>query len=361
MAKKTEKKPLKRGVSQFTIIGKAKVGDTTFEIDTESQKSDWISSTMKLGIDVGNGVVYTKLWGGYGATRDNVIYVNGIKKDEKGKWVPYSDRVIPTADNVDFYFAPIYTDYSKGLLDAENATVYANLLKWMDFLEGRKNEFLLYTYDTNFHHFMYNFNNFDTFTEQAKVYAACGVDFIHSQGANGTNQPCFQEMRYFVESQILWDTSKNYDALVDEFMTHFYKDASAEIREYYDLTRLRYEQASILNDKSYTDDIYSNIGDKEIWTEGVVDAIDKIFKRAYQKIEHYKIDDPDMYSKLLNRIKELELTLTYTKLKYYSINYTQNEVNALVDEFNYYALKFDINSIKEGGEPTVGYFDNLKK
>ena len=284
-----------------------------------------------------------------------------VKKDASGKWVPYSDRVIPTADNVDFYFAPIYTDYSKGLLDPENATVYSNLLKWTDFLEGKKNQFLLYTYDTNFHYFMYNFNNFDTFKEQAKVYAECGVDFIHSQGANNTNQPCFQEMRYFVESQILWDTSKNYDALVDEFMTHFYKDASAEIREYYDLTRLRYEQASILNDKSYTDDIYSNIGDKEIWTEGVVDAIDKIFKRAYQKIDHYKIDDPDMYSKLLNRIKELELTLTYTKLKYYSINYTQNEVNALVDEFNYYALKFDINSIKEGGEPTVGYFDNLKK
>lgn len=93
MAKKTEKTPLKKGVSQFTIIGKAKIGDTTFTIDSESQTSDWISSKMNLGIDVGNGVVYTNLWGGYGATRENVIYVHGVKKDEKGKLVSdYENR-----------------------------------------------------------------------------------------------------------------------------------------------------------------------------------------------------------------------------------------------------------------------------
>ena len=284
-----------------------------------------------------------------------------VKQDANGKWVPFSDKVIPAADNIDFYFAPIYTDYSKTLTDVENQDVYSNLLKWKDFLEGRKNQFLLYTYDTNFHHFFYNFNNFDTFREQAAQYAEQGVDFIHSQGANTTNQPCFQEMRYFVESQILWDTSKNYDDLVNEFMTHFYKDAAEEIRMYYDLTRMRYEQASVLNGMSYTTDIYSNIGDSDIWTEGVVDQIDRIFKKAYEKIDHYKTEDFDMYEKLYNRIKELELTLTYTKLKHYSSSYTQKEINALVDEFNFYTFKFDINREKEGETLTVGLFDNLKK
>ena len=284
-----------------------------------------------------------------------------VKQDANGKWVPYSDKVIPAADNIDFYFAPIYTDYSKTLTDVENEDVYNNLLMWNDFLEGRENDFLLYTYDTNFHHFFYNFNNFDTFREQAAQYAELGVDFIHSQGANGTNQPCFQEMRYFVESQILWDTSKNYDELVNEFMEHFYKDASADIRAYYDLTRMRYEQASVLTGSSFTAGIYSNIGDRAIWTEGVVNQIDKIFQSAYAKIEHYKTEDPEMYEKLFNRIKELELTQMYTKLKYYNSSYTQKELNALVDDFNFYAFKFDVNMVKEGGSASVGLFDNLKK
>ena len=68
-------------------------------------------------------------------------------------------------------------------------------------------------------------------------------------------------------------------------MTHFYKDAAEEIRMYYDLTRLRYEQASVLNGMSYASDIYSNIGDSDIWTEGVVDQIDRIFKKAYRRVK----------------------------------------------------------------------------
>ena len=53
--------------------------------------------------------------------------------------------------------------------------------------------------------------------------------------------------------------------------------------------------------------------------------------------------------------------MTYTKLKYYSSSYTQKEINALVDEFNFYTFKFDINREKEGGNLTAGLFDNLKK
>ncbi len=283
-----------------------------------------------------------------------------VKKDENGKWVPYSDKVTLTADNVDIYFAPIYTDYSKPLTAVENQDEYNNLVMWSDYLEGRENQFLLYTYDTNFHYFFYNFNNFDTFASQIRTYSEFGVDYVHSQGANNTNQPCFQEMRYFVESQILWDNSKNYDELVNEFMGAFYKDAASEIREYYDLIRMRYEQATVLNGKQFTS-IYANIGDKTIWTEGVVDAIDDIFERAYQKIEHYQFNNPAMYVKLRDRIKELELTNTYTKLSYYSSNYTQSEINALVDEFSYYVLKFDINMVKENGNSTTGLFDYLKK
>ena len=283
-----------------------------------------------------------------------------VVKGKDGKWVPCSENVIPTADNIDFYFAPIYTDYSKTLLDSENATVYSNLIKWQDFLAGRENQFLLYTYDTNFHHFFYNFNNFDTFAEQAKVYAQHGVDFIHSQGPNNNNQPSFTEMRYFVESQILWDTSRNYDDLVNEFMQHFYKDAYAEIREYYDYTRMRYEQVQALDNMKLAE-IYADIGSKEIWTQKVVRVLDDIFARAYQKIEHYKFTDSEMYDLLFNRIKELEMMVLYTKLKNYPDDYKQSEKNLMVDEFNNYVLKFDMNLAREGGLPTVGMFDNLKR
>lgn len=281
-------------------------------------------------------------------------------KDANGKWVYCSEQATLQADNVDIYLAPIYSDYSKPLEDVANETVYSNLQKWNDLLEGTENRFLLWTYDTNFHYFFYNFNNFDTFAEHARTYEKYGVSFYHSQGANNNNQPGFPEMRYFVESQILWDTSKDYDELVNEFMGQFYKDAAPEIREYYDFIRMRYEQAIVLQKKELTG-IYSDIGSKEIWTEGVVDEMDRIFKKAYAKIEHYKTDDSAMYEKLFNRIKVLEMTLIYIKLKDYPHNYTQTEKNSLVDEFNTYVTKFDMNRVKEGGAATLGLFDSLKK
>lgn len=92
MAKTTEKTPLKKAVSQFNIVGKAKITDNTFAIDSESQTSDWIYSSMRLGVDVGNGVVFSNLMGGYGATRDNVIYVFGTKKNEAGKIISDYDN-----------------------------------------------------------------------------------------------------------------------------------------------------------------------------------------------------------------------------------------------------------------------------
>ena len=47
---------LKKGLSQFTLVGAAKVNDYTFKIDTESA-SGWISNQLNLGVDCGDGAL----------------------------------------------------------------------------------------------------------------------------------------------------------------------------------------------------------------------------------------------------------------------------------------------------------------
>ena len=71
-------------VSNFTLIGKAKVNDYTFKIDEHSQRSSWIYNSMNIGVDCGekHGCVYAELMGGYSEDRENIIYVHG--KDEDG-------------------------------------------------------------------------------------------------------------------------------------------------------------------------------------------------------------------------------------------------------------------------------------
>ena len=72
-------------VSNFTLIGEAKVNDYTFKIDERSQKSSWVYNSMNIGIDCGEkfGAVFCELIGGYSEDRENVIYAHG--KDEDGR------------------------------------------------------------------------------------------------------------------------------------------------------------------------------------------------------------------------------------------------------------------------------------
>jgi len=88
MAKKEDKKQLKKGQSLFQLIGEAKITDFTFKMNETTKKSDWVWNQLNLGVDCGGGnVVYADLMGGYGAERDNLLYVHGQKENDKGKTV----------------------------------------------------------------------------------------------------------------------------------------------------------------------------------------------------------------------------------------------------------------------------------
>lgn len=96
MAKKEDKTQIKKGVSIFTLIGKAIVKDYTFTIDASSNNSDWVYNRLNLQVDCGTqGVIHAEMMGGYGTDkkRENKIYVHGKKKNEEGKDVDdYSNQ-----------------------------------------------------------------------------------------------------------------------------------------------------------------------------------------------------------------------------------------------------------------------------
>ncbi len=94
MAKKNEEKmPLKKGKAQFMLVGEAKIGDYTFSLNKESEKSDWIYNQMNLGVDCGNGnVIYADMMGGYGAERENVLYVHGVTEKDGKKLDDFENR-----------------------------------------------------------------------------------------------------------------------------------------------------------------------------------------------------------------------------------------------------------------------------
>lgn len=128
-------------VSNFTLIGEAKVNDYTFKIDERSQKSSWVYNSMNIGIDCGEkfGTVFCELMGGYSEDRENVIYAHG--KDEDGRddfsqriTVDWEDRlnedVLESVGDLCFITVGLEkTDkgktYYKNFLSAYDAIAYA--------------------------------------------------------------------------------------------------------------------------------------------------------------------------------------------------------------------------------------------
>lgn len=81
MAKNKERKALKKGKASFTLIGRAKVIDKTFNLDN-TYDSGWTDNQMYLGVDCGNGnMVYSEMRGGFFPDADNIL--RGFSKDDR--------------------------------------------------------------------------------------------------------------------------------------------------------------------------------------------------------------------------------------------------------------------------------------
>lgn len=142
MAKQKDLTPLKKGVSTFNLVGRAKVNQYTFNLDKESKESDWVYNQMNLSVDCGakSGSIRCEMMGGYGSERDNFIFAHGVKEDESGKKVDdfkktfkiawddrFDEDVIEEVGSLKFI--------TVGLEKNDDATVYKKFLTEYDAIQ----------------------------------------------------------------------------------------------------------------------------------------------------------------------------------------------------------------------------------
>lgn len=275
-----------------------------------------------------------------------------VKKDENGNLVAINDQVKPH-DKLYIYFTPIETDFAVDLSNQRNLSVMEALNGWNALASGR---IMVYIYDINFHNYFINFNNFGTVEGMYRDYLDNGVYYMYSQGPIDTCVPCFQEMRMFVESQLMWDIGQGYDNLVNEFMQAYYRDAAPAVRKFYELIRNRYARYYAVDDTSLGGGIYDSIGDSDIWTENLVNALGDALNDALSAVEKYKTTDNELYAKLHDRIMKEYLSVIFLKLSYYQASYTSAQIAEMKANFKYYTTYFQITNYAEN-DSLEGLFD----
>ena len=267
-----------------------------------------------------------------------------VVTDANGNVKPYSSKVVPV-DDLYIFFAPIYTNFSFQLNSDKNKSVYKNLSDWGAIADG---QIIIYFYDINFRHYLINFNNFGTVKAMYEECRDLGVAAMTSQAAD-SHTACFQEMRSYVESSLMWNLDQSYDDLVRKFMKAYYKDAAEYIYAYYEILRDRYAYYQNIVDTT-SGGIYGDIDKEGLWTQPVIEKIDAEFDKALAVIEQYRTTNPDMYETLKNRIMKERLSPMYIKLAILSSAYSAQEIAEIKAEFKYYVNLFKLTEIAEGSE-----------
>ena len=149
MAKEYERENLKKGKGVFNLIGKVKLTDNTFKMNTVYD-SGWTDNKMYVGVDCGNGnIVYAEMSGGF--FPDNKGFITAFSKDDKDEDGKSKKLSISWEDRLDESWVDMVAPsnvFTVGLeRDVKGKTVYKKFLHKYDAVkylnEALKNDMIV--------------------------------------------------------------------------------------------------------------------------------------------------------------------------------------------------------------------------
>lgn len=165
----------------------------------------------------------------------------------------------------------------------------------------------IWDYYTQFASYLMPFPNFEAIKKDVKFYADQGVVGLFAQGNNvpDNGHGEFSELRAWVFTQLMWNPDRDAQALIDEFVTNVYGDASGYITQY----------IKLLHDQVKPDSVYfsiwTNPEDTNYLNLKTIQKADSLFTLAKQ------VSKKD--TALFKRVERAYLPVIFTKLYFYSI------------------------------------------
>ena len=139
-------------------------------------------------------------------------------------------RTIKPRDNVIMWVCTMARNHAKPV--ADNAMIAGYVKKWS---EIGKN-FIFWDYSANFRNFIMPHPNIDQIGKNIHFFAQQGASggFVQSEHCTAGN---FAYLRNWLESHMLWDPSRDDQALIAEFMQGYYGPAAPYLQAYRDVLK----------------------------------------------------------------------------------------------------------------------------
>ena len=134
--------------------------------------------------------------------------------------------------NVIVQLCSIECSFCKPLADERNKAFRDDIIGWAPISK----RLYIWDYTTNFRHYFLPHPNLRVLGPNVKFFADHNVTGIFEQGAYTTNGADMAELRAWVLAKLLWDPTRDGEALTNEFVEGYYGPAAPHIKAYLKVT-----------------------------------------------------------------------------------------------------------------------------
>jgi hypothetical protein len=142
-------------------------------------------------------------------------------------------------DNVIVRLCSIECSFSKPLADERNKEFRDDIVGWSKICD----RLYIWDYTTNFRHHIMPHPNLRVLGPNVKFFADHNVKGIFEQGAYTTNGAEMAELRAWVLAKLLWDPTRDGEALGNGFVENYYGPAASHIKAYLAVTHEAVEES----------------------------------------------------------------------------------------------------------------------
>lgn len=271
------------------------------------------------------------------------IYTPPVVVNKNGEFEPV-DKSCVLNENSPIMFCPIGANNEYPWEDEEyNGDTKSDLNGW---LKCSKN-FIPYFYTDNFFRLCEWTDIIATATSNYRLAAELEAVYLYNDASNSAYQACaFQQMIGYVTSKLEWDPMLDTNELINNYMTHYYREASEEIKEYYYLLKTHVQ---IARDNVEIDSKKSARTNESHWmNSGVMNQAVDILKKGIEKIENCNYYSENEKAKYIKRVELELLTPLIYICDYCQEDYSASTYLSIVDEVEGLVSKYGLGKIVSG-------------
>lgn len=239
-----------------------------------------------------------------------------------GEDVPIDSSVV-LEDNVCVQIAPEHSNFTQ---DYEETGLDLIIKRWTAITKNIALWF--YDYYTSPNYFYYD--SLYTFQRRFQLCNDLGAFYIFNESTMALSP--FYIIRLYIQSKLMWNVDADLDALIDDFFTNYYLDASQTMREYFELIRTQMA-LNLSRDEGLGSINNTSIDNRNLWPTGMLHQCNELLNQSFKAIEHYKEEDVALYENLKKRILFESFSIRWMLLTYDGLSFTQDEFDAEAENF----------------------------